>query len=365
MTNIMCFSKNRADVEVAFRDYMNQYFAEVEKKDGYSYDHSISFAEKEKKIDKIMKSEIFRLANVNFSDFENVDNAMWSQNPVLKWASFAVVNSLIDMIIPDVIDRNIGIYTEQRYGGYGDSFSFIVEPNDLFYVSKAGRDQRTVEFQKQFQGMVTVVPENREMTVAVNFYKVLCGLESLAKFVVKAVLSLEAQITKEVYVAFDTAMNDLPTTPADNKLHVTGWDANEANRGAQTVTAFNNNSKAVFLGTPLALSNVLPKDANYRYLLDSEYATLGYVRNALGYDTMVLNQVADWKNPYSTVINDKKIYIISPASQKPVKLCFEGAAITNTMAARESANLTETTTISKSYGIAIATNAIAGVIDLA
>lgn len=359
---LMCFSDNRDKVELAFRDYMNQYFSEVQKKEGFPYDKTLSFAEKEKKVDAIMLGEISKLASVDLSN-KSISVEMFSQHPVLKWASFAVINSLIDMVIPDVLDKSIGIYTETRYGAYGDSFNFDVEPNDLFYVSKAGRDQRTVEFQKQFVGQVTVVPENREISVAVNFYKVLCGKESIAKFVMKAVLSLEAQITREVYTAFDTAMGGLPTTPVDSKLNVTGWDKKEAVRLAQTVTAFNNNSKAIFLGTALALSDILPSNANYRYWLTDEYVTLGYIRNAFGYDTMVMPQLADWKNPYKLALRDDRIYVISPV-EKPVKLCYEGAARTNTMGAYETANLTESTTINKSYGIGIATNAIAGVITL-
>lgn len=286
-----------------------------------------------------------------------------STNPMVQWGYFAVANALIDMIVPDVLDKSIGIYTEQRNVDFGDSMTFTVEPNDLFYISKAGRDQRTVSFQKQFEGQATVVPENRAISVAVNFYKVICGVESIAKFVTKAILSLEAQITKECFVAFNTAMNDLPAT-GDAKLKVTGYSKKEAVRLAQTVTAYNNGAKAVFMGTQLAVSNILPDGNNYRYMIDSDFVKMGYVQTAFGYDTLVMPQVADWTSPYKLALDDNKIYVISPSSQKPVKLVYEGSSRTNTMGAFETANLTENTTINKSYGIAIATNAIAGEIVL-
>jgi len=365
MTKQLCFSANRNTVEVAFRDYMNTYFSETEKRTGFAYDNSISFADKEKKMNKLMNAEIYRLANIEFAENSMVSNEMWGQHPLIKWASFAVANSLIDMIIPDVLDKSIGAYTEQRNGMIGDSFAFDVEPNDLFYVSKAGRDQRTVEFQRQYNGQVTVMPENRAIAVSVNFYKVLCGLDSLAKFVMKAILSVEAQITKEVYKAFDTAMGDLPSTPVDGNLKVAGFTKKEAVRLAATVTAYNGGAKAVFLGTPTALANILPDDANYRYDIDSEFVKVGYVRTLAGYDTMVLPQIADWSNPYKLAIDDDRIYVISPSSQKLVKLCYEGSSTNSTIAAQQTANLTESTTINKSYGIAVATNAIAGIITLA
>lgn len=362
--NLIYFSNNRNDVELAFKDYMYHYFSEGEKREGYIYDKSLDFAEKERKMDKLIKSEICRITNIDFANTSGISNEMWANNPLLRWGSFAVVNSLIDMIIPDVLIKDLGVYTEQRVGGYGDTFQFDVLPNDLFYVSKAGRDQRTVEFQKQFTSTATVNPENRAISVSVDFYKVLCGKESLARFVTKAVLSMESEINKDVYKAFDKAMSELPTTPADARLNVTGWDESEAIRLASTVTAFNNGAKAIFMGTPLALRNIMPKDANYRYTLDSEYVTLGYLRNAFGYDLMVMPQIADWRNPYKTVLDDSKIYVISPSSQKPVKLCLEGASRTTTMNANENADLSETTTINKSWGVGIATNSIAGVITL-
>ena len=364
-TKVMCFAENFDDVREAFKDYMFQYLSETEGREGYTYDNTVKFSDKEAKVNRLMRREIAKLSNINFDENGFVSNEMWATHPLLRWASFAVANSLIDMIIPDTLDKSIGIYTEQRYASYGDSFSFDIEPNDLFYVSKAGRDQRTVEFQRQFAGQVTVVPENREVTVYVNFYRVLCGLDSLARFVSKAILAIETQITREVFAAFDNAMEDLPATPADGQLKVTGYSQTSAVKLAQTVTAFNNGAKAVFLGTQLALQNILPNDANYRYMLDSEYVTLGYIRNAFGFDTMVLPQIADWKNPYKLALRDDRIYVVSPSSQKLVKLCYEGASRTNPMSAFESANLTETATINKSWGIAVATNSVAGVITLA
>lgn len=363
MKNVMCFANDRNDVEIAFRDYMGHYLTETAKREGYTYDKSISFSEKEKKMNGIMLREISRLSGMNLSD-SLVSAEMMSSNPNLRWASFAVVNSLIDMIIPEVLDKSIGLYTEQRNGAVGDSFSFVVEPNDLFYVSKVSRDKRTTEFQKQFPGQVTVLPEPRAITVAVNLYKVLCGQESLAKFAMKAALSLEAQITKEVYVAFDTAMAAIPTTTESDNLHLTGWSGESAVRIAQTVAAYNNGADPIFLGTKLALNKAVPDNANYRYGIDSEFVRLGYIRNFMGYDALEMKQVADWKNPYKLVLNDSRIYVVSPAAGKIVKLCYEGSARSITRDFEDNADLSSSTTLFKSYGIGIATNALAGVIDL-
>lgn len=363
MNKSICFSSNEDVVKTAFRDYMGHYMTEVAKRQGFIYDNTVSFAEKETKINKLMMDEITRMSGLSFSN-GMASPEMIANNPNLRWAAFAVVNSLIDMIVPEVLDKSIGMYTEQRVGAYGDSFSFTVEPNDLFYVSKVGHDQRTTEFQKQFVGQITIVPENRALTVSVNFYKVLCGKESLAKFVMKAILSLEAQITKEVYVAFDTAMAALPTTSATDNLHLKGWNADSAVRLAQTVSTYNNGVDPVFIGTKLALNKAVPADANYRYDIQSDFVRVGYLRNFMGYDALELKQVADWKNPHKLVLNDKRIYVVSPAYGKIVKLCYEGGSRTINRDFEDAADMTASTTIFKSYGIGVATNALAGVIDI-
>lgn len=364
MANFLCFAGERDKVQTRFKDYMYHFMATEMGKDGYTYDNTRTFAEKEQQMNSMLKGEVSRLSNVNFGE-ASVSMEALSQHPNVRWATYAVVTSLIDMILPDILVRENYMYSDVRHIGYGDTALFNVEPNDLFYVSKAGMNQRTVEFQRQFTSSVTINPENRTITVAANLYKVLCGMESLARFVTKAVLSIEHQMNIEIYKAFDTALSALPTTPVNAALNVTGWDEGAAVKLAETVSSFNAGSKAIFMGTPLALRNILPKDANYRYGLDSEYVRLGYVRNFMSYDTFVMNQVADWQNPYTTVLDDKKIYVISPGSQKPVKVVIEGNSRANTLSHYDAADLTETTTLYMSWGIGIATNAIAGLITLA
>lgn len=356
------FSKNTG---VAFKDYMFHYLSEVEKKEGYSYNKEVSFAEKEALINKAILSDIERVAGVKM-EAEGIAPEVMANHPNIRFAAFAVVGQLIDQIVPEVLDKSIGIYTDTKFGQFGDSFRFDVEPNDLFFVSKAGRAQRTVEFQRQFNGTQYIIPENRAITVYVNLFRVLCGMDSLAKFVMKAILSVEANITKEVFQALNTAMNALPTTPTGGELKITAAggvvNKNDAIALAQRVTAYNGGAEAVFVGTKVALAHLFPSaESGFRY----SDAGIAYFRNVWGVDTMVLPQVADWQNKYKLALDDTKVYVISPAAQKLIKLCYEGSTMSNTVPAYDSANKVEATTLNKSYGIGVATNAIAGVISLA
>lgn len=362
--NVMNFAgEENITVYEQFRDYFNHYKA-LNFGSKASYIEGKSLDEKEAKLNAGILKEVARFSGVNLSD-KMIKPEVFATNPQVVWAAFAVVGAMIDMILPETIIESTGLYTEVRTGGYGDSFSFDVKPRDLFAVSKHGRARRLVELKKQFVGQVTIVPEAREISVQVSLYRILSGKESLAEFAMKAVRSIETEMAKDVYMTFDEAMDKLPTTPVNGELKATGYSRDTLVKFCQRVSAYNNGAKPVIVGTQLALSKILPDDANYRFTLDSDYVKIGYLKTFNGYDTMVLPQVADWKEPYKMALNDKKIYIISPSSQKLVKLCLEGSTMTNTTGTYDMANLLQTTTMAKSWGTGIATNAIAAQITLA
>ena len=216
---------------------------------------------------------------------------------------------------------------------------------------------------KQFRGQVTVLPEMREMTVAVSLMRVLAGKESLADFVSKAVRSIETAVTVDVYNTFATAMAAVSNT-AVSGLRVSGYTQSDFVNLSQKVAAYTN-TKPVAIGTQRALANILPADANYRYNLDaSDYVKLGYIRNFQGTDIMVLPQVADWANPFQLLLSDTTVWIIAPSANKLVKLVLEGNTLSHTDDTFANANLLQTTTLMKSWGTAIATNSIAAEIAL-
>lgn len=321
----------------------------------------ISFSEKEEKMSAALRKEIIRVAGIgNMADFPL---ETWASHPTLKWATFAVVSAMIDMVLPETIIDSIGIYSDVRTIGWGDSAAFDVKPRDLFVVSKAGKAKRTTELHKQFKGQITVIPELREMTVFVNLMNVLAGKDSLAELVIKMTRSFETQLSHDVYSTMATAMAALDNTVATG-LRVAGYSQSEFVRLSQTVAAWNGGAKPIAVGTQLALANILPANANYRYDFDSEYVKVGFLRNFQGTDIMVLPQIADWTTPFGLKLDDKKIWLVSPASQKIVKVVLEGSALAYTSDVYANANLIQTSTLMKSWGTAVATNAVAAEIDL-
>lgn len=334
------------------------YQKEIETDNGFA---PLSFSEKEEKMNAALKREIMRVAGIQ--NFEQFPLETWSNHPTLKWATFAVISAMIDMVLPDAIIDNVGMFADVRTIGWGDSAAFDVKPRDIFVVSKAGRSKRTTELNKQFVGQVTVIPEPRQLTVFVSLMKVLAGKESLAEFVMKMVRSFETQLSYDVYDAFKTALDAVDST-ASTGLRVTGFTENEFIRLSQTVAAWNGGTRPLAVGTQLALANILPSNANYRYDLQSDYVRVGYLSNFKGTDIMVLPQVADWTTPFGLKLTNDRIWIVSPSSDKVIKLVLEGSTLSYQDDTYAHANLVQTATMYKSWGTVVATNQVASVITL-
>lgn len=222
-SSVQTFSNGNTKVYEQFKDLFNQYKSEACKEGTYSdaSEKKLSIEEKEKIVNQGLLKEVKRLSGVNI-DKETLSIEAYSTNPSIQWATFAVIGTMIDMIIPDTIIQSTGPYTDVRVGDYGDNFAFDVKPRDLFVVSKHGRARRLTELKKQFVGQVTITPELREISVAASLYRILAGKESLAEFAMKAVRSVETEMSRDIYTTFDTAMDALPDTPVNQQLKATG-----------------------------------------------------------------------------------------------------------------------------------------------
>ena len=158
-------------------------------------------------------------------------------------------------------------------------------------------------------------------------------------------------------------MKSLPTT-GSAALRVQGFAQNSAIALAQKVSAWNGGKKAIFLGTKLALSNILPASTNTRILLGDEYVRVGYLRDFFGISCVELEQVADYKTEFAVKLADDRIYVLCPGTDKLVKVFVEGSTLANNETDFANANLQQVATLYKSYGVGAFTSALAGVIEI-
>lgn len=358
--SVLSFTANNAERQEGYKNFIEYY--SLYKSGKTQNENGVKLSEMNDKMLTFFSDEIERMSGKKRADF--VDLAQYCNFSDVKEAAFAIVGMLTDLVIPDSLIKDIGMIAEIKNGAWGDSLKVDIEPRDLFVVAKGGRARRTYDIQKQFKGEVTIVPEMHGITVGVSLYDVLRGAYSLAEFVSKAALSMETQMKYDIYDAFAAAMEALPNTAGAGQLRVTGYTQDAAIALAQRVQAWNGGAKPIFLGTKLALSKILPASTNTRILLGDEYVKIGYLRDFFGISCVELEQVADYSTPYATKLPDDRIFVLAPGTDKQIKVFVEGSSLSHTDDNFANANLQVTSTLYKSYGVALATSALAGVIEL-
>jgi hypothetical protein len=362
-SNVLQFAAGDNDLKnlfVEMQDYWNHYRSENGTKK-FAYEGGVSLVEKEKQLNDHLIREIGKRANV---DFTSAPIEQFMNHPMVAWAANMIVGQLIDAVLPDTVIDSIGAYSEVRVLGLGESGVFDINSRDLFPVSRSGRlGMREAEMHKGFQGQVVLNPEFRTMTVSSSLFRVLTGQESLASFAVKAMRSLETEMTKDVYDVFAAAMLALSTT-ATTGLRETGFTQAGMLKLADKVSAFNGGAAPILLGTRVALGQVFPDDANYRYDIESPMVKLGYVRQISGITCIEMPQVANWSSPFATYLATDKLYLVAPGVDKIVKVVIGGSTMSNTPGAFDTATLTQNTTFYKGWKAAVLTSAVGGCITL-
>ncbi len=351
--NVLKFSDNNIDLYKAWGDYFNHYRAanfDIKK----DYDNSVTFEEKTVKIDKVIQAEINKICG--FASEGVISENIWKTSPQYRWAAFAVINSLVDMAIPDVVKDAYGPFSDIRNIGFGDSNVFDIKSNDLFYVSKNGNSRRHITAQRQFTGQTALIPTNRSVTVQTDLYRVLCGKENLAEYAMKVALSFENEIAKDVYAALSDSYGSLAN------FEEAGFTQLAFQQLKNRVSAANGGAKTMVYGTEIALSNVLPTSDYMKMELGQQFNSVGYLPVYLNTSLIALPQKIEWDSAdYDFAIRDDELFFVSTNSQSLVKIVFEGETIAVNDSQLQNANLTMDTTLHKRWVCGIVTNSKYGI----
>lgn len=351
------FSEESPKLFTAFKAYFEN--TQLERQKNTRAFADVSKSDQEQVINKLFAEELTRKTGTMS---EELDMAHFATNVVVKSFADAIIDNMVDMILPDTLITSLSPFVDFKFAGLGDVLKFDIKNNSLFKVSKSGRRQRTTPAQKQGIVSETVVTENHQVTVYLSLFDVLTGRQSIAEYIMKVIRSIETEMLYEAYDALISATSDA-NIPSD--LKETAYDEEKLISLCQKVTAWNGGSKAIIMGTAVALKSVLPANANGRILLGDEYNTIGYMSKFNNYDVICMEQVADWTSDnYGLKLNDNKIFVISPATDKLIKCGVEGGAMSYTSPVQGNANLVQEGSINKAWGIMACTNAVAGRMDV-
>ena len=347
--HVVAFAGGNTKVYEQFKDYYFHACANEGNKIGEYKD--VNFSDKEAQMHIALLSEVTRLGG---SIPEGLDMLQFSQNPMIKWAMGAVVNMMIDAVIPDTIIKSIGLYTDIQTVPYGGVAQYNIETNSLMSQTKFSNGRREGLAQKHFGGSISIVPEAHEVNVMASLYKILVGEESLANYARKAIIALERQMTLDAYTAFAT-IADRGTFPT--ALNEATYSPDTLIGQCQIVGGYSK-TKPVIIGTTRALAKVLPESVKgYRINTPSESPTIGLIRNFYSYDIMEIPQIPTGSD-FGLALSDDYIYVIAPASDKLVKGAIEGATQSFNSSPEDNADLTTSTSFIKRWKFEVATNSV-------
>ena len=356
--NVKAFAEVSKDLYDAMKAFSLNYNNERKGLVAFA-DHSRE--EMAKLINKAFALEVSRQSGVELPNLEDkTEVRRFAANPMVRYFANQIQDVMIDMILPEtLLTGSLRYFADMKNADLGDTIKFDIKSNALFTVSKAGNRQRTTNQQTTFRTTVTMTGVNHEITIGTTLFEMLTGQSYLAEEVMKVARSIETTMLFEAYDAFTTEMNGLT-----GNLAVANYAEEDLITLCETITAYNQGRKAVIIGTPLALKAVLPTDQNYRYLLDDAYVKLGHLAQFNGYDVLPMEQVANpySATPYALKLDDTKLYVVSPASDKIVKIGLFGGTFTHQDNSYDNANKTIENTTEKSWEVAIATNSVAGVV---
>lgn len=337
----------------AWKDYVNNYRAvnfSVKK----SYDTGKTLDEKEVLVNAAIDREIANLMKV---DCSFVDKEAYVTNPTYQWAKFAVINKLVDMIIPDVVREDYMQIANTQTVGYGDSAVFDIKSGDLFTVVKNGNSRRHVEAQRQFTGQKALVPTNHTVTTEVDLYRVLAGKENHAEYAMKVVLSIESEIAIDIMAAVKDSFSVLTANFKENAYSETAFK-----KLAARVGAANGGAKAVAIGTELGLGTIMPTNDYLKMGLGETYSKIGYLPVFKNVPLIALAQKIDWSSAdYDFALDDSYIYMISPQTQKLVQVVFEGGSLAIADGQFANSNLTQKVSLHKRWVVGLITNSKYGI----
>lgn len=337
----------------AWKDYVNNYRAvnfSVKK----SYDTSKTLDEKEVLVNAAIDREIANLMKV---DCSFVDKEAYATNPTYQWAKFAVINKLVDMIIPDIVKEDYMQVANTQTIGYGDSAVFDIKSGDLFTVVENGNSRRHVEAQRQFTGQKALVPTNHTVTTEVDLYRVLAGKENHAEYAMKVVLSIESEIAIDIMAAVKDSFSVLTANFKENAYSETAFK-----KLAARVGAANGGAKAVAIGTELGLGTIMPTNDYLKMGLGETYSKIGYLPVFKNVPLIALAQKIDWSSAdYDFALDDSYIYMISPQTQKLVQVVFEGGSLAIADGQFANSNLTQKVSLHKRWCCALITNSKYGI----
>lgn len=333
------FADGNLDFYVAFEEYYNC-------KNDSNIQPSIPMYQMAEKVKNGFFTEVERLSGAKRADCPNA----WEANPMVQWSCFAIVNEVINSLIPQYMTNSLSPFVDFKTTGYGDVVKYEVKPRGLFITSRGGRGERASFRQKQFKADVAVSPIEHLVTVFADMYSVLAGKEDIAEFVRLAVIAIERDMTIDAIDTLTTGLSVGSNYPSQF-IEQGAFNAQTAIKLGQRVQAYNYGAKPVIMGTAAALSKVLPDySAGFRMNVAGADGAVRIMKDFYGFNLYELTQIPSGKD-FGMLLDDNTLYFVSPSIDKLVKGVMTNT-LTNSNQFYDNADITQNFTLRRLWKFA-------------
>ena len=339
--------KGRALVDAGFK-VAKQYYVnrskKSEKKDAYqllALDGGVdNYSELNQKfVSKLVKYSMEK-AGMETAAFTNEDgsfnpacvaNPMVNKNSVFRDTFNAVIAQILTPIVPAMISADFMDMADVANIAYGDTARFIVHSNDTFYVTNQAEGILRGSIQRLYNDEITVNPSAYNIETAVDWYQVAAGVYDFGEFVYKVGVSYNGYITQMIIMALTEYID--AGVDASSPYFVDGYTDAKFAALTERVRAANGGSHVTAWGALTALAAILPDTARVNMYADigAEWARVGHLTTYMDVDIYRIPQLILPNTVNTTAlfgVPADTVYIFADGGYRPVKLVFEGQAVT-------------------------------------
>ena len=239
--------------------------------------------------------------------------------------------SVIEETIDNVNSKNeieeILTFADVRSLAEGDSMNVDIKATNAYFFYKTGRGKSFGRTQKYYGTNVVLTPTPAETTISFNRKDIIAGRVDWGHEIARAVRGIRSGYLQDIAsLLFDTTKN-----PIGNKIISTGaYSEVDFRTKLQTMAARNGSSNSVIYGTSIALSPVLPTNAQLQLGLGIDYMDRGFLATPFGNRAIELPQALKADNA-TAIIQNGYVIGMSLDVSKPISIGISGETRINTL----------------------------------
>lgn len=270
-------------------------------------------------------------AGIDTTNFtmEDIKNPQLHNKVLFKETFNAVIAQILTPVVPALVSATFMDFADVANVNWGDTARFVVRSNDTFYATRMAEGVIGGATQRLYNNELTLNPEPYNIKTAVDWYQVASGLFDFGYFVDRIGYGFSNYVTLMIVQALgsDISTNIAASSPYfTNGFTTAKWatlvDKLSAANGGADISAF---------GTRSALATVIPSQQGLQFGLGEEWAKTGHIYDYFDVPLVRIPEILLPNTVNTTAlfgIPNDTIYLFANGGYKPVKLAFEGQAVT-------------------------------------